>query len=226
MGVILYCMVLGYLPFEDPQHIVDADFIPFEDSDHLSFGMFPLSNGHSTRLRAEQVFLPLSEFQDLISRIFRFDPTERITIQKIREHPWTNKVSPRLTTRTNSSSLSLENERKQGMPPLEPPREENPVATAQQEEQVLLKKLEEFGFDKNDILKSLSQEDFNQITASFFLLQQQHLHSEPHSPNVGGGGCPFAHAHKNQEDTSKEEKHHKKKDKHIKLKESKPKNEH
>jgi PAS domain S-box-containing protein len=40
MGVILYCLVLGYLPFEDPQHIVDADFIPFEAADNLSPGTF------------------------------------------------------------------------------------------------------------------------------------------------------------------------------------------
>lgn len=31
LGVILYCLVLGYLPFEDPQHIIDADPIPPED---------------------------------------------------------------------------------------------------------------------------------------------------------------------------------------------------
>lgn len=30
LGVILYCLVLGYLPFEDPQHIIDADPIPAE----------------------------------------------------------------------------------------------------------------------------------------------------------------------------------------------------
>ncbi len=40
MGVIVYCMVLGYLPFEDPQHIVDADYIPFEEQDKVSPGIF------------------------------------------------------------------------------------------------------------------------------------------------------------------------------------------
>ena len=28
MGVILYCLVLGYLPFEDPRRVVQADYIP------------------------------------------------------------------------------------------------------------------------------------------------------------------------------------------------------
>jgi len=127
MGVILYCLVLGYLPFEDPQHIVDADFIPFEPSDNIS-----------------------PEFQDLISRIFKFNPNERITIDEIQRHPWTIKGKRQL----------------------------DPEATKECEnkiEEELENALEEFGFEKNDIHRSISQQEhsFNQITASLFLLQQQ-----------------------------------------------------
>lgn len=73
----------------------------------------------------------------------------------------------------------------------------SPAAVAEREQNELLKKLEEFGFDKDAILKSVSQEDFNQITASFFLLQQQYLQEQgPKSGHRegGGGGCPFAHS--------------------------------
>lgn len=167
MGVILYCMVLGYLPFEDPQHIVDADFIPFEPQDNIS-----------------------PEFQDLIHRIFRFDPAERITIEEVRKHPWTNK----------------------DMPELEPPPKVHASEVEELQRADLLKKLEEFGFDKNDILKSLSQEDFNQITASFFLLQQQQAHDDEHNATTtgaarpAGGGCPFAHLHSAQKEDNGEKK--------------------
>ncbi len=42
-----------------------------------------------------------------------------------------------------------------------------------EEDRELLQKLEDFGFDKDSILKCVTQDDFNQITASMFLLQQQ-----------------------------------------------------
>jgi hypothetical protein len=81
------------------------------------------------------------------------------------------------------------------MSELEPPPKVPPAEVEERERKDLMKKLEEFGFDKSDILKSLSQEDFNQITASFFLLQQQHAHNQqqPHPTVTRGGGCPFAH---------------------------------
>lgn len=90
MGVILYCMVLGYLPFEDPQHIVDADYIPFEDGDHISPGMWATCSFMDALVDWLRC---CAEFQDLISGIFRFEPSERLTIEQIRQHPWTNKVN-------------------------------------------------------------------------------------------------------------------------------------
>jgi len=148
LGVILYCMVLGYLPFEDPQHIVDADYIPFEESDHVS-----------------------RELQDLIAKIFRFDPQKRITMEEIRLHPWTNK----------------------GMDPLPPPEKVDHKLIDEEEQAELLKKMEDFGFDHDSVLRSLSQEDFNQITASVFLLQKNIARSKSQGP-TSSGGCPFAHA--------------------------------
>jgi serine/threonine protein kinase len=114
---------------------------------------------------------------DLIKRIFEFDPKHRITIEEIRKHPWTNK----------------------GMPPLAPPDMEYEKKMDEEEQAQLLQKMEEFGFSQDAVLRSISQEEFNQITASFFLLQKHYekehrsgrcAHSSSPSSS-GSGGCPF-----------------------------------
>lgn len=69
-GVILFALLAGYLPFEDPntsnlyKKILSADF---EMPDFLS-----------------------PEAQDIICRILTTDPDKRITIQQIKQHPWFN----------------------------------------------------------------------------------------------------------------------------------------
>ena len=69
-GVILFALLAGYLPFEDPntsnlyKKILSADF---EMPNFLS-----------------------NEAQDLITRILTTDPDKRITISQIKLHPWFN----------------------------------------------------------------------------------------------------------------------------------------
>jgi len=69
-GVILFALLAGYLPFEDPntsnlyKKILSADF---EMPGFLS-----------------------PEAQDLINRILTTDPEKRITISQIKLHPWFN----------------------------------------------------------------------------------------------------------------------------------------
>lgn len=69
-GVILFALLAGYLPFEDPntsnlyKKILSADF---EMPNFLS-----------------------PEAQDLINRILTTDPDKRITIAQIKLHPWFN----------------------------------------------------------------------------------------------------------------------------------------
>jgi len=75
MGVMLYCLVMGFLPFEDPQRVVMADFVPFSEA------------------HEDNVFIS-SEFEDLITKIFQKDPTARISIDGIIHHPWTTKDLP------------------------------------------------------------------------------------------------------------------------------------
>ena len=76
-GVILFALLAGYLPFEDPntsnlyKKILSADF---EMPNFLS-----------------------PEAQDLVSRILTTDPDKRITISQIKLHPWFNLQSQTLS---------------------------------------------------------------------------------------------------------------------------------
>lgn len=67
-GVVLYAMLCGFLPYEDQKtpdlyrKILNADYTMPAD---LS-----------------------QDAQDMIARIFVTDPTQRITVEEIRKHPW------------------------------------------------------------------------------------------------------------------------------------------
>lgn len=71
-GVVLFALLNGFLPFEDPEtselyaKILAADY---QMSDHVS-----------------------DEAADLIRRILTTDPEKRITIPEIKRHPWFNIV--------------------------------------------------------------------------------------------------------------------------------------
>lgn len=71
-GVVLFALLCGYLPFEDPEtaelykKILQADY---ELPEHIS-----------------------DEATDLIRRILTTDPDKRITIKDIKKHPWFNLV--------------------------------------------------------------------------------------------------------------------------------------
>ena len=72
-GIILYAMVCGYLPFEDPdtaklyQKILAGEF------------------------EVPEFMTPLTE--DLLHKILNTDPDKRITIDQIRSHDWYKKYS-------------------------------------------------------------------------------------------------------------------------------------
>jgi 5'-AMP-activated protein kinase, catalytic alpha subunit len=73
VGIVLYAMVCGYLPFEDPvtkklyKKIMSADYkIPKYVSNTV---------------------------KDLITKVLNTDPDERYTIDEIMKHPWFNRVS-------------------------------------------------------------------------------------------------------------------------------------
>jgi len=71
-GVILFAIVCGYLPFEDPNTAVLYKKILSGDYTIPSFVS--------------------EEGRDLIKNVLNTDPTKRFTIEDIRKHPWMNQV--------------------------------------------------------------------------------------------------------------------------------------
>ncbi|KAJ4391835.1 hypothetical protein N0V93_005455 [Gnomoniopsis smithogilvyi] len=93
MGVTLYCLRYGYIPFKQAGVLEiyqaikeDTPVIPEDENPHL---------------------------KDLLMRLMEKDPTQRITMAEIREHPWVTKegVDPLLDAEENCSD------------PVEPPNE-------------------------------------------------------------------------------------------------------
>lgn len=70
LGITLYCFVFGKVPFDDPNRMGLYEKIKTEQ---LTFPEEPVLN---------------PQLEDLILRMLTKDPSERITIQQIKEHPW------------------------------------------------------------------------------------------------------------------------------------------
>jgi 5'-AMP-activated protein kinase catalytic alpha subunit len=68
MGIILYAMTCGYLPFEDPN--TSKLYKKILNCDYLIPGFISKSS------------------KDLIKKILNTDPTKRLTIKDIRAHEW------------------------------------------------------------------------------------------------------------------------------------------
>lgn len=67
-GIILYAMLCGYLPFEDP------------DSDKLYKKIVKCQYTFPSYISADG--------KDLISKILNTNPRDRYKLQDIRKHPW------------------------------------------------------------------------------------------------------------------------------------------
>jgi len=74
-GVVLYAMVCGYLPFEDPK----------------------TSNLYK-KIMAANYQIPKfisPDCRDLLTRVLNTDPEQRYTLAQIRQHPWFNQIRER-----------------------------------------------------------------------------------------------------------------------------------
>ncbi|KAI9277229.1 kinase-like domain-containing protein [Phascolomyces articulosus] len=69
MGITLYCLCYGQLPFEKPSLLELYDVIQNESIDHPNKDIDP-------------------NLKDLLNRMLTKDPYERITMEEIKAHPW------------------------------------------------------------------------------------------------------------------------------------------
>ncbi|KAJ3324086.1 hypothetical protein HDV06_000627 [Boothiomyces sp. JEL0866] len=129
LGIILYTMVCGYLPFDE-----ESDKETHKSISEMKYVIPDF-------LQPETV--------DLISRILRKNPSERIGINEILGHPWFSRVAPVVIASTppNSSLLS-----------------KTPA------EVELAAKLEAAGFDVPSILNSVHSNACDQSSALWHLL--------------------------------------------------------
>jgi len=75
-GIILYAMVFEFLPFDEP----DTDILYKK----ITEGKYSIPNNCSER------------FKDFIKKILTTDPSKRIGLDGIKNHPWFNLISPKL----------------------------------------------------------------------------------------------------------------------------------
>lgn len=133
-GVVLFALLSGYLPFEDPntgklyKKILAADY---QLPDHVS-----------------------REAADLIGKILTTDPEKRITIPKIRKHPWFNLVECTLSKQPGTLVG-------RATPPFDP--------------HILTKIEKEYKIKPSYTIQSLEANHHNSVTAIYFLLLKQHL---------------------------------------------------
>jgi len=86
-GIILYAMIAGFLPFQDPNN--DKLY------EKIIKGKFKFSNNMS----------PMA--QDLIRRILVTDPFKRVNLQQIKSHSWFNIISPNINEGLNIGNFKI-----------------------------------------------------------------------------------------------------------------------
>lgn len=127
-GVILYALLCGTLPFDD-ENIPNL----FKK---IKSGIYTLPSHLSTGAR------------DLIPRMLVVDPTKRMTIPEIRQHPWFQAHLPRYLA-------------------VPPP---DTIQQAKKIDEDVLKEVTNMGFDKNQLVESLRNRIQNEATVAYYLL--------------------------------------------------------
>ncbi|CAG9334011.1 unnamed protein product [Blepharisma stoltei] len=128
-GVILYAMLAGYLPFEDP----DTGKLYKK----ILKGKYEIPDWISKDAR------------DLLGKILSTEPNKRITVEKIKSHPWFS-----LMHQNTSNGLLV------GYSTI-------PV------NQSVLRKLDEYGFDLNYCQRCIEANKHNHLTTTYYLLYRK-----------------------------------------------------
>jgi len=122
LGVLLFAMLSGLLPFPDSQSVLKGKY------------EFPPS------------ITPKA--QDLIRQIFQVDPSKRISLAGIIEHPWTNQGYKSVVTADIYPSVPEPDQR-------------------------ILDNMTAFGMNPSTVRNSLLTREFNQFTTTYYLLQKK-----------------------------------------------------
>ena len=153
VGVVLYAMLCGYLPFEDQK-----------------------TSDLYKKILAAEYSLPdflSDEAKDMIAQIFNTNPDKRINIDQIRKHPWyqINKpepisfhVCPPAVQEKTSDLIKKGSKTYQII--------QRPNLTNQK----ILENLEtQQGFNRESLLKSIKNNKHNHLTATYYLLLKKRM---------------------------------------------------
>lgn len=125
-GVILFALVCGYLPFEDQSH---ADLYK-----KILNAEYEMPNFVS------------KDVADLISGMLTTDPTQRMTLDAIRQHVWYRQI-PEASIRDTLDTSVLDEE--------------------------ILEQLDTYGFQRDYAVKCLQTNKHNHVTTTYYLLKEK-----------------------------------------------------
>ncbi|KAJ3415109.1 Map microtubule affinity-regulating kinase [Chytridiales sp. JEL 0842] len=152
LGVNLYAMVVGDLPFADSNLTALYDAIMkarYHLPDYISSGTF--TNAFGPKKNAN--IIHQIECRDLIQKLLVVNPKQRYTCAQVREHPW--------MTMGNTLIDQLE------APPKVRPK------TEQELDPEILDQLEQMGFEVAAAAHSVVSGKFNQAAGTYYLLAVQ-----------------------------------------------------
>ncbi|OHS93362.1 hypothetical protein TRFO_40340 [Tritrichomonas foetus] len=137
-GVLLYAMVVGQLPFEDDNVQRMMQKIIYTEPKY--------PNTISAQLR------------DLLKRLMEKDPQKRITLMKIKEHPWFSQVEYMKIKESHSWRIHS---------PTAP--ENDPV------DREIVQKMTEFGYDCQPLVEAILCGEISPLTAVYRILRKEKI---------------------------------------------------
>ena len=164
VGVILFAMVCGYLPFED------------NNTAHLYKKMILRGSYKAPKFISSQV-------RDLIARILNTDPTKRYTTYDIRRHTWFGQGS-RNGAKMTKAKKHVSPQKENNIQAAVATTSSHPAAKASSQadqvakrnemlstvDETVLRQMADLGFNSANVIDSLVTGKHNQITTAYQLL--------------------------------------------------------
>lgn len=142
-GIVLYAMVCGFLPFEDP------------DTATLYKKILAANDNIDTIIPK---FLS-PHCKNLLKKILNTNPRQRYTIDDIKSHPWFNQLKPNISEGylIGVNDIPIDHD--------------------------IIKSLEEYDFDKEEMINNLKQNRHNHATTAYYLLLKKTYETRNHTGN-------------------------------------------